>query len=311
MKHRKLLIAALLTAVPSTTLSQEWFDEPFPAHEVMAPLYYVGTRSLSSYLVATADGHILINSGPRGAIDDLRRSIASLGFELADIKIILGSHAHWDHQEADASLRELTGAVVMVMEEDVALWSQLDGPVGGNVDRVLHDGDEISLGGVTLEAHRTPGHTPGCTSWGLELDEAGTTYDVLIVCSFGVNLYRRLVLNREYPGIADDFRATFAHARSIPVDVFLGAHGDFYNLEAKYEALRVRNQGEPNPFVDPVGYQAYVDRQERGFNAILRLHRAAAGSLLFLAAALVWFVLRRRRRSHDGESLPDREEPAV
>jgi metallo-beta-lactamase class B len=144
------------------------------------------------------------------------------------------------------------------------------------IDRVLADGDRVELGGTVLTAHRTPGHTPGCTSWGLEVEEAGRTHQVLIVCSFGVNPDYVLVGNREYPEIARDYAWTFARARALPVDVFLGSHGFFYGLDAKYEALRIRGADDPNPFIDRAGYLAHVAEQERRFQEKLGEQQAAA-----------------------------------
>jgi len=199
--------------------------------------------------------------------------VAALGFDLDDVKIILGSHAHGDHQAADVFLRERTGAEVMIMQEDVAGWQRMNRGDNIPIERILHDGDEVTLGGTTLVAHRTPGHTRGCTSWGVELEEGGETYNALIVCSFGVNANYVLVDNPNYPDIADDYRATFAKARAMPVDVFVASHGSFYDLPAKHEKLLHRMQGDPNPFVDHAGFLAYIDFQEGRFQAMLDSQR--------------------------------------
>ena len=161
----------------------------------------------------------------------------------------------------------------MIMEEDLEGWQRMMGGSGDVPDRVLHDGDEVSFGGTTLVAHRTPGHTRGCTSWGMELEEAGETYNALIVCSFGVNANYILVDNPNYPDIAEDYRSTFAKARAMPVDVFVASHGSFYDLPAKYEALQDRKRGDPNPFVDRAGFLEYVDLQEGRFQAMYETQR--------------------------------------
>jgi metallo-beta-lactamase class B len=142
------------------------------------------------------------------------------------------------------------------------------------IDRVLVDGDRVELGGTVLTAYRTPGHTPGCTSWGMKVQEDGQSHDVLIVCSFGVNPDYVLVGNKDYPEIARDYEATFARARQLPGDVFLGSHGFFYELEPKYAALQKRKPGEPNPFIDRAGYLAHVDAQERHFREVLAAQTA-------------------------------------
>jgi len=233
----------------------------------------VGTGGLGTFLVTTPEGHILINTDFERTIPLIEESVAALGFDLDDVKIILGSHAHGDHQAADVFLRERTGAQVMIMQEDVAGWQRMNRGDNIPIERILHDGDEVTLGGTTLVAHRTPGHTRGCTSWGVELEEGGETYNALIVCSFGVNANYVLVDNPNYPDIADDYRATFAKARAMPVDVFVASHGSFYDLPAKHEKLLHRMQGDPNPFVDHAGFLAYIDFQEGRFQAMLDSQR--------------------------------------
>jgi len=141
---------------------------------------------------------------------------------------------------------------------------------------MLHDGDVVTLGGTTLTAYLTAGHTKGCTSWGLDVREDRKTYHALIVCSFGVNDGYVLVGNPDYPQIAADYVATFAKARALPVDVFLGSHGFFYGLDDKYAALQARKPGEPNPFVDHAGYLAHIDAQEQRFEAMLAAQRPSA-----------------------------------
>jgi metallo-beta-lactamase class B len=257
-------------------LAQIDFSAPFPAHRVIDNVYFVGTEALGTFLITTPEGHILINSDFEATVPSIRASVEELGFDFEDIEIVLGSHAHGDHMEADALVEELTGAEVMAMEQDVpALRAMQPGGKEHPIDRILHDGDEVTLGGTTLIAHLTPGHTKGCTSWGLEVDEGGQTYDALIVCSFGVNPGYVLVDNPDYPEIADDYAATFAKARALPVDVFLGAHGFWYGLAEKHEKLQVRGANDPNPFIDRAGYLAHVDLQERSFQAMLAQQRAA------------------------------------
>jgi len=264
----------ILAAAPVHARSQNGWDDPFPAHQVMDNLYFVGTAGLGTFLITTPEGHILINTDFERTIPLIERSVEALGFALADVKIILGSHAHGDHQAADVFLRERIGAQIMIMEEDVAGWQRMNRGLGDiPIDRVLHDGEEVSLGGTTLVAHRTPGHTRGCTSWGMELEDRGETYHALIVCSFGVNANYVLIDNPSYPDIAEDYRTTFAKARAMPVDVFVASHGSFYDLRSKYETLPRREAGDPNPFVDRAGFRAYVDLQEGRFEAMLERQR--------------------------------------
>ncbi|MCP5144780.1 MAG: subclass B3 metallo-beta-lactamase [Gammaproteobacteria bacterium] len=266
---RTVSLALLLAASQGAWAQTDW-NAPFPPHTVMDNLHYIGTEALASFLVTTPAGHILINSDFESTVPSLKRNVEALGFRFEDIRIVLGSHAHGDHMEADAMVKEMTGASVMHMAEDMRnLESMQPGGKAHPVDRVLHDGDTVKLGGMTLTAIRTPGHTEGCTSWAMDLRENGQTYHALVVCSYGVNPNYILVDNPRYPGIADDYRYTFAKARTIPVDVFLGSHGSFYGLPEKYQALVARQPGDPNPFVDPQGYLAHVDLQEGRFKAML------------------------------------------
>ncbi|HEY7445191.1 MAG TPA: subclass B3 metallo-beta-lactamase [Vicinamibacterales bacterium] len=239
----------------------------FPAHKIIGNVYYVGTAMLNSYLITTPQGHMLINTNFEDTVPLLRASVEKLGFVLTDIKIILGSHAHGDHMQADAVVKELTGgATVMVMDQDVPALKAMKAPSGKPhpIDRVLKDGEQVSLGGATLTAHLTPGHTRGCTTWSVRVADGGRRYDVLIVCA-GLQEGAQLVNNKNYPEIADDFARSFKKYRTLPADVFLGAHSWFFDLAGKYKKLG----GPTNPYVDPGGYKAWLDNQEKNYNTLL------------------------------------------
>ena len=272
---RVLSLVGVMLCVSAAPLAQRDWNAPFPAHRVIDNIYFVGTEALGTFLVTTAAGHILINSDFEATVPSIRRGVEELGFKFEDIRIVLGSHAHGDHMQADALVKELTGAQVMVMREDVEQLRRMR-PDGKEhpIDRILEDGDRVTLGDTALVAHHTPGHTKGCTSWGLQVAENGVTYDALIVCSFGVNANYILVDNPDYPQIADDYRATFAKARALPVDVFLGAHGSWYDLAAKYEQLQTRAPDILNPFIDRAGYLAHIDMQEGRFEEMLKTQQA-------------------------------------
>lgn len=292
MKHtfllRFLLVAAacgaatLMAQAPKQWTLRELFDRnvgtkqmqdtPFPPHKVVGNLYYIGTESLASFLVTTPDGHILINSNYERGVPGLRESVEKLGFRFADIKIVLGSHAHADHMEGDALLKELTGAQVMAMAEDVpALERMRPGGKAHPIDRLLHDGDQVTLGGTTLVARLTPGHTKGCTTWTAKIAEDGRSYDVVIIGSVGVNPGFQLVNNAQNPTIAEEYQQAFRVLRSLHADVPLASHPAMYNLAEKYPKL---GQG-PNPFIDPVGYTAELDIVQEVFERTLREQRAA------------------------------------
>ena len=239
----------------------------FPAHAIIGNVHYVGTVTLNSYLIATPQGHILINSNYEDTLPLLRASVEKLGFAMSDIRIILGSHAHPDHMQADALLKEMTGgATVMAMEQDVAALKGMKAPSGKPhpIDRVLKDGEQVALGGTTLTAHLTPGHTRGCTTWTLRVPDGGRSYDVVIACA-GLQENVRLVNNKDYSEIAADFARSIRKYKSLPADVFLGAHSWFFDLAGKYKRLG----SGANPYVDPAGYKAWVDTMERNYNSAL------------------------------------------
>jgi metallo-beta-lactamase class B len=253
--------------------SPEAQRRPFPPHRIAGNLYYVGSESLASFLIATPAGHILINTNWEEGVPGLMESVRQLGFEIEDIEIILGSHAHADHMQGDALVEQLTGGAVMAMIEDVALLGRMrPGDKAHPIDRVLMDGDEVSLGGTTLVARRTPGHTPGCTTWTLTVDEQGQSLDVVIVGSMGSNPGFQFVNNPTNPTIADQYRQGFGVLRSLSPDIPLASHPAMYGMVEKYARL-----GEsPNPFIDPAGYEAELDAVEGLFLDVLAEQQAAA-----------------------------------
>jgi len=250
----------------------------FPPHKIIGNIYYVGTGSLASFLIVTPQGEILINSTYERTVPVIQKSVADLGFKFSDIKILLGSHAHGDHMEGDALVKRLTGAEVMAMAEDVpALENMKPGGKPHPIDRVLHDGDEVKLGGATLVAHLTPGHTRGCTTWTMKVRDGAKTYDVVIIGSLGVNPGVKLVNNTDVPGIVDEFIHAFQVSRSLPCDIPLGSHPGMFNLREKYAKL---GHGAPNPYIDSAGYKTELDVDEAMFHAVLAQQRkdAAAGA---------------------------------
>ncbi|RBP47591.1 metallo-beta-lactamase class B [Roseimicrobium gellanilyticum] len=271
-----MLALCLSTTITSTANAQntaEW-SEPFPPHKVAGNLYYVGSKGLATYLVTTPEGHVLINSNLEDSLPLIQKNVEQLGFKFSDVKILLISHAHWDHCAGSASIIKATGAKYMVMEQDVAVVESGNAPKKSRlkpaylgfptakVDRVLKDGDEVKLGGATLVAHLTPGHTPGCTTWTLQVEENGKKLDAVIIGSPNVNPGYVLVNNKDYPGIATDYEKTFRVLKSLPVDLFLGAHGSYYDMEAKVKNLE---GAATNPFIDKEGYKRYVEDREQAF----------------------------------------------
>jgi metallo-beta-lactamase class B len=282
-----MLVGAFVTVVGSAgTLHAQANDwtEPFPPFKIAGNLYYVGSRGLANYLITTPKGHILINSDLEENAPLIRASVERLGFKFTDIKVLLISHAHWDHDAASDTIKKLTGAKYMVMDADVAVvesGGKADFHYGNDpatlykptkVDRVLRDGDEVRLGGAVLVARHTPGHTKGCTTWTMKVREGGKTYNVVVIGSPNVNPGYRLVNNDAYPQIAADYERMFRVLKSLPCDIFLGAHGNYFDLETKYARQK---DGSPTAFVDPEGYRKYVADKEQAFKTELAKQRAA------------------------------------
>ena len=222
-----LLAVMAFTANAAVPNDPSW-TEPFPPFQISGNLYYVGSKGLANYLITTPQGHILINSDLEANVPLIRASVEKLGFRFGDIKILLISHAHWDHDAGSAMIKQITGAKYMVMDADVPeveSGGKTDFQYGSmptalypptKVDRVLHDGDKVQLGGAVLVAHLTPGHTKGCTTWTMKVREGGKAYNVAIVGSPNVNDGYKLVGNTLYPGIAEDYERTFRVLKSLP-----------------------------------------------------------------------------------------------
>jgi metallo-beta-lactamase class B len=253
------------------------WNRPFPPYRMIGNIYYVGTKEIAQYLITTPAGHILLDSGFEASVPRLAENVRALGFRFEDVKILLTSHAHIDHAQGHALVRRLTGAAVMVSAPDapvVAAGGKGEAVYDGvyswtpcPVDRVVADGERVTLGGITLVAHLTPGHTRGATTWTMEVNEAGRTLSVVFFPSANVNAGVRLVGNARYPEIAGDFRRSFALWKSLPCDVPLGAHGHFYDMVAKHR--RLPGEGGANPFIDPEGYRRLVAEAEQRFEAQL------------------------------------------
>jgi len=271
---RKFLWSALylaLFAVAAFSQPKGWND-PFPPFRIMDNLYYVGTKELASYLFVTPDGNILMNSNYESSVPVIKASVEKLGFKMTDIKILIAGHAHPDHVEGDALMKELTGAQVVVGRVDADKTREFrPGGKEHPIDRLIDEGQTVSLGGTTLTAHLMPGHTRGCLAWSTTLKEDGKSYYTFIECSLNG---RFLNVLDNYPGMIDDFRATFKKARTFPVEVFLSSHASFFNLAEKYEKMQKRGPGDPNPFVDPEGYKAHVDEYEKSFEAAVAQRQA-------------------------------------
>jgi len=277
----------LAWAAPSTPSPPEW-TTPIAPFRIAGNLYYVGSQDLASYLIVTAKGNVLINSGTESSVPLIKSAIEQLGFKYADTKVLLISHAHQDHAAGSAQIVKDTGARYMVMDGDVPvvesggkldfIYSDATYPPA-NVDRVLHDGETVRFGDAVLIAHKTPGHTRGCTTWTMKVKEGGRTLNVVIVGGWYVNPGYRLVERStqpdSYPGIAKDYEHTFELLKSLPCDIFLGAHGSYFDMLKKLDQQKSAPGSEA--WIDPQGYQAALAAREKDFRDELGKQQGGAG----------------------------------
>ncbi|MGD0199977.1 MAG: subclass B3 metallo-beta-lactamase [Bryobacteraceae bacterium] len=279
MRPLLLLVLQAASLVAQAPAVAAW-NQPVEPFRIIGNIYYVGASDVTSYLITTPEGHILLDSGFAETVPQIRANVARLGFKLEDIKVLLNSQAHYDHAAGLAELKSLTRARLLASAQDGALLARGgrgDFAYGDRYpytpvfrDAVVRDGDEVRLGNTVLTAHLTPGHTKGCTTWTTTVQEQGQTYRVVFVCGLSTPGYR-LVDNADYPGIVKDFEATFRKLRALDCDVFLGAHGGYYGLAAKSEARR--RGARPNPFIDPAGYRRFLDASEAAFKKELERQR--------------------------------------
>lgn len=276
---KKIIFLGLLCVLfcPATGLAQadetsrSW-NQPVKPFRIAGNLYYVGASDITSYLIVTPKGHILLDSGFVETVPQIQQNVAQLGFRLEDVKVLINSHAHYDHAGGLALLKRLTGAKLMVSEADAALLAaggKGDPNFGDRfifesvtADRILRDGDKVELGGVAMTAHLTPGHTKGNTTWTMTVNEGGKRYHVVFAGSTSTPGYK-LVDNPNYPGIVADYERTFKVLKTLPCDIFLAPHGGFFDLTEKSKLLE--EGAKQNPFIDPGGYKNYVEETEKAF----------------------------------------------
>ena len=257
------------------------WNKPTEPFKILGNIYYVGTNGLASYLVTSPQGHFLIDTAMPETASQIESSIEKLGFKLSDVKYILNTHAHFDHTGGLAQIKKDSGAQLISGEKDRPLIEggyypgQDDDilkfpPV--KVDRVVHDGDKVTIGDVTITANDTPGHSPGCTSWSMMVRDGDASRSVMIFCSATVAL-NRLVKNPTYPGIIEDYKKTFAWSKNVHPDVLLAPHPEMYDMPGKRAKIAA---GAANPFVNPGEFNAFVDQLEKDFAVALAKQTAAA-----------------------------------
>lgn len=277
--------SAPLTVAEVKQLFDPW-KAPVPPRHLIGNIYYVGAIGVSSFLITTSEGHILLDTGFEETVPLIRKSVEQLGFKVSDIKVILSSHAHIDHVGGHAAMKQLTNARIVASAEDaktlesggrddfIPLPQETILYAPAKVDQIVRDGEVVSLGGVRLKAHLTPGHTRGATTWTMEVADKGQTYQVVFFSSASINAGTKLLGNPRYPRIVEDFTATFARLKAIPCDVFFAPHGGQFAMAAKF--AHPENPAEPNPFIDPNGLPRIVAQAERSFLQQLGRERAGA-----------------------------------
>ena len=273
--HRQLLVTLLVTGLALATLNPamaqpEGWVRPYPGFQVIGNLYGVGTYDLSVFLITSDEGHILINTGLEDSTAMIRENMASLGFELEDVSILLTQQSHWDHTAALAEIKEIADAEMWATEDDARVLEDggfSDPHFGGEVsfppltvDRIISEGDAIELGDIRLTVYEHPGHTEGSSSYEMTVTENGRDYRVLIANMGTINAGKQLVVDPTYPGVSDDFASTYRRQKAMEIDVWVAAHGGQYGLHEKYEPGQPYS---PDTFVDPEGFVAAVERLEQ------------------------------------------------
>lgn len=256
-----------------------WNDREAP-FRLAGPIHYVGTRHLAAFLIASPQGHILIDGGMASTAPLIEGSIRELGYKPEDIRILLTTQAHFDHVGSHAHFKKLSGAMVQAMTGDETLLR--DGGASDylfgrhseyhfqplTVDRVLKDGDIVTIGGVRLTARHTPGHTPGSATYEMTVTEGGRDFRVVFAASTTVNPGTRLVNTPSYPGIMADFRRAFEVLQSLQPDIFLAPHAEFFDLQAKRAAV-AKDQPAAAAFVDPAGYRRMIAERRKAFETLV------------------------------------------
>ena len=278
-----LILFILLLAMPVLphpqydAMLKEW-NQPFKPFHIIGNIYYVGTNNLASYIIKTKSGLILLDTAMQESAPIVRANIETLGFKLKDIKIMISSHAHFDHVAGHADMKAATGAKVYATKADAEIMES-GGKKGFHplepyykpikVDKILKDGEAVRLGGVAMTAHLTPGHTEGNTAWSMTVEENGKKYNVVFTSSLSINPGVKMVNNPTWAGVADAYAKSFATLKTLPCDVFLGPHAPFFNMEEKVKRIGT----QPNPFIDPQGLRNFVEMNEKAYKAQIERER--------------------------------------
>ena len=270
----------LKEALPGFEMPSQWL-QTHPAFRVIGNLYGVGGVDLASYLITSDDGHILINTGIEGSLKDIEKNITTLGFDIADVKILLSMQSHFDHTADLALIREITGAKMYATKKDARVLEDgglSDPHFGGletfrpvTVDKIVEDGEIIELGEIRLKVYYHPGHTEGSSSYGMQVVENGKTYNVLISNMGTINPGKKLLVDPTYPGVSEDFAHTYRSQKQIGADIWVAAHKSQYGFYFKYKASQPYS---PETFFDPKGFLAAVEKLEAAYTRQLEKESA-------------------------------------
>jgi len=282
---KRFLFCVLMMSLPlfaqytPATPGQNDAVDPF---RIIGNIYYVGASEVTSYLITSPEGHILLDGGFPETAPMIERNIEKLGFKLTEVKVLISTHAHFDHAGGLAELKRATGAKFYASAADqplLAAGGKGDFAFGDRflfppvkADRTVEDDQVVRVGRAAMQAHLTPGHTKGCTTWTADVTENGVKHTAVFVCSISMPGGYKLVNNAAYPQIAEDFKRTFEKLESLHPDVFLGSHASFYDMDGKRE--RMNKESGKNPFIDPAGYKAFIEENEREFEAELKKQMA-------------------------------------
>jgi metallo-beta-lactamase class B len=283
------LLCTLIVSLPALAqyapANAKW-NKPVPPFRIADNLYYVGAEGVASYLITTPAGDFLIDTGFRETVPLVEASIRKLGFRVEDVRILLISHGHFDHAGGVAAMKVATHARLLVSpaeapmleqgDKDDFAWGDKYAYTPVKPDGLLKDDEPVRLGGVALTPHFTPGHTRGCTTWTMTVKDHGVLRHVVFACSLSAPDYQ-LVNNPKYPGIVSDYTQSIATMRALPCDIFLAAHPWEFELDRKRAALAADPSAAANPFVDPAGYRAYIDRSEAALKERVAQQTKAAG----------------------------------
>jgi metallo-beta-lactamase class B len=271
-------LSAQTQNLPDYSASIKGWNQPQEPFQIISNIYYVGTTELACYLIKTNAGLILLDTALEESAPQLRANVEKLGFKLKDIKIMLSSHAHFDHTAGHAAMKAATGAKVYATQADAEILES-GGQRGFHplkpfyppvkVDQTLKDGEVVRLGDVAMTAHLTPGHTEGNTAWTMQVTENGKTYNVVFTSSLSINPGVRMVNNLTWAGVADAYAKSFAKLKALPCDVFLGPHAAFFQMADKFK----RRGTQPNPFIDPTGLRKFIEQNERNYEAQIKRER--------------------------------------